>query len=196
MRRILAAGIVAALVTVTPATGAAAPAGPSPAARAAQAVGADPADLRSSDFDGYAVSRTVTDPDGARHTRYTPSPEIRVDQGKTRHPGCPIRGESSLDQREFGGGSLMILCDTRYRVGMTEEHRRRMTISFPADVAEILEGVPNASAYITAAVRRQAKLGRLHEVLGRRGITVTPEGVARAGDRLRAAEGLRRAAAE
>jgi hypothetical protein len=67
-----------------------------------------------------------------------------------------------------------------------------MSITVPPDVAEVLDGVDNASAYIADAVRKKARLERLHATFARRGLSVTPEGVARAGEKLRAAEERRR----
>jgi hypothetical protein len=76
---------------------------------------------------------------------------------------------------------------------MTVQRRSpSISITVPEDVKAILDGAGNASAYVTTAVRKMAALDRLHAKLDRRGITVTPEGVARAGARLRAVEDKRR----
>ncbi|HCT75714.1 MAG TPA: hypothetical protein DGG94_13735 [Micromonosporaceae bacterium] len=69
---------------------------------------------------------------------------------------------------------------------------RKLSISLPDDVAEHLDHVENASAYIADAIRLRRKGERTRELFARHGIRVTDEGVAAAGERLRAAEERRR----
>lgn len=74
---------------------------------------------------------------------------------------------------------------------------RKLSISLPDDVAAHLDSVENASAYIAEAIRLRRRSERTRAMLARHGITVTDEGVAAAGERLRAAEqrrGQRKAA--
>ncbi|HET8658331.1 MAG TPA: hypothetical protein VFM55_04945 [Micromonosporaceae bacterium] len=65
---------------------------------------------------------------------------------------------------------------------------RKLSISVPDDVAAHLDNVENASAYITEAIRLRRRSERTRAMLARHGIAVTDEGVAAAGERLRAAE--------
>ncbi|MEV0944910.1 MULTISPECIES: hypothetical protein [Micromonospora] len=60
----------------------------------------------------------------------------------------------------------------------------KRSISVPDDVAEWLDGQPNVSAAITAAVRAQMAGTQVDEVLRRAGIEVTEAGKARWRDRL------------
>jgi hypothetical protein len=60
----------------------------------------------------------------------------------------------------------------------------KRSISVPDDVAEWLDGQPNVSAAITAAVRAQMAGTQVDEVLRRAGIEVTDAGKARWRDRL------------
>jgi len=69
---------------------------------------------------------------------------------------------------------------------------RKLSISLPDDVAEHLDQVDNASAYITEAIRMRRKREHTREMLAGHGIQVTDEGVAAAGERLRAVEERRR----
>jgi hypothetical protein len=69
---------------------------------------------------------------------------------------------------------------------------RKLSISLPDDVAEHLDHVENASAYIAEAIRRQRRSERTREFFAKQGIHITDEGVARAGEKLRAAEERRR----
>jgi hypothetical protein len=69
---------------------------------------------------------------------------------------------------------------------------RKLSISLPDDVAEHLDQVDNASAYIADAIRMRRKREHTREMLARHGISVTDEGVAAAGERLRAVEERRR----
>jgi hypothetical protein len=57
---------------------------------------------------------------------------------------------------------------------------KKLSISVPPDVAERLEQEPNASAYVTQAVRDRMRLDALDAELAHQGIQVTDEGVARA----------------
>lgn len=62
----------------------------------------------------------------------------------------------------------------------------KRSISVPDDVAQWLDGQPNVSAAITAAVRAQMAGIQLDEVLRRAGIEVTDAGKTRWRDRLAA----------
>ncbi|MFY1588165.1 hypothetical protein ACN267_27135 [Micromonospora sp. WMMD734] len=57
---------------------------------------------------------------------------------------------------------------------------RKLSISVPPDVAERLEQEPNASAYVTQAVRDRMRLDALAAELAHQGIEVTEQGVAEA----------------
>ncbi|MBO4205442.1 hypothetical protein [Micromonospora echinofusca] len=65
---------------------------------------------------------------------------------------------------------------------------RKLSISVPADVAEQLEREPNASAYITQAVRDRMRLDALDAELAHAGIQITERGVAEARARRAAVE--------
>jgi hypothetical protein len=69
---------------------------------------------------------------------------------------------------------------------------RKLSISLPDDVAEHLDHVENASAYIADAIRMRRKRERTREMFARHGIHMTDEGIAAAGERLRAVEERRR----
>lgn len=69
---------------------------------------------------------------------------------------------------------------------------RKLSISLPDDVAEELDRVDNASAYITEAIRLRRRRERTREMLERHGVQVTDEGVAAMGERLRALKDRRR----
>ncbi len=71
---------------------------------------------------------------------------------------------------------------------------RKLSISLPDDLAEHLDTVDNASAYIADAIRLRRKGERTREMFARHGIQITEEGVQAAGERLRAAEERRRQA--
>jgi hypothetical protein len=71
---------------------------------------------------------------------------------------------------------------------------RKLSISLPDDLAEHLDTVDNASAYIADALRLRRKAERTREMFTRHGIHITDEGVQAAGERLRAAEERRRQA--
>ncbi|SCF01174.1 hypothetical protein GA0074696_2209 [Micromonospora purpureochromogenes] len=71
--------------------------------------------------------------------------------------------------------------------GMTKPVRK-LSISVPPDVAERLEQEPNASAYITQAVRDRMRLDALDAELAHAGIEITERGVAAARARRAAVE--------
>jgi hypothetical protein len=64
---------------------------------------------------------------------------------------------------------------------------KRVTVNLPDDVADRLGHEPNASAYVTQAVRERMDRERTHELLTEHGIPVTDDGVARARQRRLAA---------
>ena len=72
---------------------------------------------------------------------------------------------------------------------------RKLSISLPEDLAEHLDHVENASAYIADAIRLRLRAERTRAMLDRHGIQVTDAGVAAAAAKLRAAEERRRAGA-
>jgi hypothetical protein len=57
---------------------------------------------------------------------------------------------------------------------------RKISISVPPDVAARLDREANASAYLVEAARARMRSEELSAVLAERGMTVTPEGRARA----------------
>ncbi|MDG4832381.1 hypothetical protein O7627_24180 [Solwaraspora sp. WMMD1047] len=61
---------------------------------------------------------------------------------------------------------------------------KRVTVSLPDDIAERLEGEPNASAYVAEAIRQRAARERGHQMLAEQGFVITEEGRARARQRL------------
>lgn len=65
---------------------------------------------------------------------------------------------------------------------------RKLSISVPPDVAERLEQEPNASAYITQAVRDRMRLDALDAELAHAGMQITDQGVAEARARRAAVE--------
>ncbi|GGM18659.1 hypothetical protein [Micromonospora yangpuensis] len=65
---------------------------------------------------------------------------------------------------------------------------RKLSISVPSDVAERLEAEPNASAYITQAVRDRMRLDALDAEMAHAGIQITEQGVAEARARRAAVE--------
>lgn len=71
---------------------------------------------------------------------------------------------------------------------------RKISITLPEELARVLDGVDNASAYIAESIRLRTRREDFREFLAGQGIHVTDEGVARAGARLAAAEALRDAA--
>jgi hypothetical protein len=64
---------------------------------------------------------------------------------------------------------------------------RRITVSLPDDVAERLSREPNASAYVSEAVRDRMEREQTQALLAQHGFTITEEGRARARARLAAA---------
>ena len=64
---------------------------------------------------------------------------------------------------------------------------QRITVSLPDDVAERVAQEPNASAYVTAALRQQIERDDTRAVLAAQGFTLTDEGRQRARQRLAAA---------
>lgn len=52
---------------------------------------------------------------------------------------------------------------------------RKLSISVPADVAERLDRAPNASGYVTDAVRARVRAEQVDDLLASQGIVVTPE---------------------
>ncbi|RKN22556.1 hypothetical protein D7147_07885 [Micromonospora musae] len=65
---------------------------------------------------------------------------------------------------------------------------RKLSISVPPDVAERLEQEPNASAYVTQAVRDRMRLDALDAELAHTGIEISEQGVAEARARRAAVE--------
>ncbi|MET7710238.1 hypothetical protein [Micromonospora sp. NPDC005189] len=65
---------------------------------------------------------------------------------------------------------------------------RKLSISVPPDVAERLQHEPNASAYVTQAVRDRMRLDALDAELAHQGIHITEQGVAEARARRAAVE--------
>lgn len=55
---------------------------------------------------------------------------------------------------------------------------KKLSISVPQDVADTLSGQPNASAYVTEAVRDRMRLDGLRAELAEAGIQVTEQGLA------------------
>ncbi|MBB5873831.1 hypothetical protein F4553_007265 [Allocatelliglobosispora scoriae] len=73
---------------------------------------------------------------------------------------------------------------------------RKLSISLPDDVAEHLDHVENASAYIAEAIKLRRRRDTTRDMLSRHGIPVTDQGVAAAKTRLLDLEARRRARAE
>ncbi|HCT77985.1 MAG TPA: hypothetical protein DGT23_15600 [Micromonosporaceae bacterium] len=71
---------------------------------------------------------------------------------------------------------------------------RKISITLPDEVAELLDKEENASAYIAEAIRLRQKRESVREFLARHGYTVTGEGMDRIGKRL--ADKKRRVAAK
>lgn len=69
---------------------------------------------------------------------------------------------------------MPIKCYRRYPDGMT----RKISISVPDDVADTLDGVPNASAYIAEAVRLRRRRDTTRGILKNAGYDIAPERVA------------------
>ena len=62
---------------------------------------------------------------------------------------------------------------------------RRFSITLPDDVAEMLDHVDNASAFIAEALRRRDRVERTRAFLTSRGFAITDEGVGRMRERFR-----------
>ena len=68
---------------------------------------------------------------------------------------------------------------------------KRVTVNLPADVADRLSREPNASAYVTAALRERIEREQTRSLLIEHGFPpVGDEGIARARERRRAATRL------
>jgi predicted transcriptional regulator len=67
---------------------------------------------------------------------------------------------------------------------------KRVTVNLPDDVAERLGQEPNASAYVTDALRERIEREQTRALLAEHGLPVTAEGVARARERRLAASTL------
>ncbi len=63
---------------------------------------------------------------------------------------------------------------------------RKLSITVPDDVAEILDREENASAYITESVRMRQKREDVKAFLARHGYNVTDEGIQRMHERIEA----------
>lgn len=61
---------------------------------------------------------------------------------------------------------------------------RKMSITLPDDVAELLDNEDNASAYIAEAIRLRQQREHVRDFLARHGYQVTEEGMNRIGKRL------------
>jgi hypothetical protein len=64
---------------------------------------------------------------------------------------------------------------------------KRVTVNLPDDVADRLGLEPNASAYVTEALRERMERERTKALLAEHGFPVTGEGIARARERRLAA---------
>jgi hypothetical protein len=71
---------------------------------------------------------------------------------------------------------------------------RKISITLPDDVAELLDNEDNASAYIAEAIRFRRQREHVRDFLARHGYEVTEDGVARMRERL--ADKKRRVAAK
>ncbi|MBB5868669.1 hypothetical protein F4553_002048 [Allocatelliglobosispora scoriae] len=67
---------------------------------------------------------------------------------------------------------------------------RKISIYVPDDVREVLDGVPNASAYIADSIRLRRRHERTRAVLRDAGYLVTDAGVERQRQRLQALDAL------
>jgi predicted transcriptional regulator len=67
---------------------------------------------------------------------------------------------------------------------------KRVTVNLPDDVAGRLDLEPNASAFVTEAVRERMEREQTHTLLADHGLAVTDEGIARARQRRLAAAKL------
>lgn len=68
---------------------------------------------------------------------------------------------------------------------------RRLSVTLPEEIAAVLDGVDNASAYIAEAIRLRNRQEDFRQFLAGQGIHVTDEGMNAARERLAAAEALR-----
>jgi Arc/MetJ-type ribon-helix-helix transcriptional regulator len=71
---------------------------------------------------------------------------------------------------------------------------RKISITLPDDVADLLDKEENASAYIADAIRLRQQREHVRQFLARHGYQVTDDGIGRIGERL--AEKKRRIAAK
>jgi Arc/MetJ-type ribon-helix-helix transcriptional regulator len=85
---------------------------------------------------------------------------------------------------------IVILGDCRYDRRVT----RKISITLPDDVAELLDREENASAYIAEAIRLRQQREHVRDFLARHGYEVTDEGIGRM--RARLADKKRRVAAK
>jgi predicted transcriptional regulator len=67
---------------------------------------------------------------------------------------------------------------------------KRVTVNLPDDVAERLGHEPNASAYVTEALRERIDREQTRTLLAEHGMPVSDEGIVRARERRRAAARL------
>ncbi len=86
--------------------------------------------------------------------------------------------------------TIVILGDCRYDRCVT----RKISITLPDDVAELLDREENASAYIAEAIPLRQQREHVRDFLARHGYTVTDEGIGRMKQRL--ADKKRRVAAK
>jgi len=70
---------------------------------------------------------------------------------------------------------------------------RRFSISLPDDVAEVLDHVDNASAFIADCIRQRRRRDEIRDVLAEAGYTITPDGGERMRQRVRGLEARKRA---
>jgi post-segregation antitoxin (ccd killing protein) len=72
---------------------------------------------------------------------------------------------------------------------MTEQVKsvRKLSISVPPDVAARLDQEANVSAFVTDTLRARIRREEYDAILAERGMTLTPEGLARAAERRLAA---------
>jgi hypothetical protein len=71
---------------------------------------------------------------------------------------------------------------------------RKISITLPDDVAELLDREENASAFIAEAIRLRHQREHVRQFLARHGYQVTDDGIGRIGERL--ADKKRRVAAK
>jgi hypothetical protein len=68
---------------------------------------------------------------------------------------------------------------------------RKISVSLPEDIAAVLDGVDNASAYVAEAVRERAQRDSTREMMRRHGYEVTDAGVEKWRERLAALDRMR-----